>query len=368
MNLSKMYWPSLSPKTTLTFFGFLLLCHGSEGGLLSMANPREKTSEDHPLTSDATSVPLRIFLSSISPQSPQLPRKGVSCEDLMPEALDGFADVPKLSQTVIRAALVLALQRAGCSGHAETLVLHLYEDLGQVDSDDLLFVMAGTLNTTHSPGQRKSSVALQFNLDQLAQTPVRHCRGLLPVNGSLLHGKTHKVYRGFLEASKACQRLGDSCAGVASNGSSFFYVVERKGSYFLPRHGASSWLHQCRRLARGRRSTPDNCASETEQKVHAVVNWIPGVSTVYNLGTTIYFAARDCKELAEERGIDTLVDVGQDALLAVTGGASSVIGMGISAAVKPAVRSGVHSLIRYFREKGDPYPVPSNHSGPVNVI
>uniref|UniRef100_A0A670HY19 Apolipoprotein F n=2 Tax=Podarcis muralis TaxID=64176 RepID=A0A670HY19_PODMU len=368
MNLSNMYRPLLPPKAFLTFFGFLLLCHGSEGRSLPMANPREKASEDHPLTSDSTSVPLRIFLSSISPKSPHLPQKGVSCEDLMPEALDGFADVPELSQTLIRAALVLALQRAGCSRRAETLILRLYKELGQTDTDDLLFAMAGTLNTTRSPGQRKSSAALRFFLNLQAQTPVRHCQDLVPVNGSFLHGKKYRVYQGFGMASRACYRLRDSCAGVSSNGSSLFHVVTREGSYLLPQRGAYTWLRKCHGPARGRRSTPDNCTSEMEQKVHAVVNWIPGVSTAYNLGTTIYFAAKDCKELAEERGIDTVVDVSQDTLLAVTGGAGSVWGMGISAALKPAVRSGVHSLIRYFREKQEPYPVPSNHSGSVIVI
>nr|XP_034963973.1 apolipoprotein F-like [Zootoca vivipara] len=363
-----MYLPSLPPKAFLAFFSFLLLCHESEVHLLSMANPREKTSVDHPLTSDSTSVPLRIFLSSISPQSPQLPRKGVSCEDLMPEALDGFADVPKLSQTLIRAALVLALQRAGCSGHAETLVLHLYEDLGQVDSDDLLFAMAGTLNTTHSPDQRKSSVALQFNLDQLAQTPVRHCRGLLPVNRSLLHGKAHKVYRGFPEASKACQRLGDSCAGVASNGSSFFHVVERKGSYFLPRHGASSWLHQCRKLARGRRSTSEYCDNEIEAKIYEVLDLIPWVGTFYSFATSMYYAKLNCTERARERAINCAVDITHDMLLLVTGGSSNVIGMGIYAGLKAGLKSAVHSMVRYMKENTHPFPVPSNYSGPVTMF
>ncbi|XP_032998545.1 apolipoprotein F-like [Lacerta agilis] len=361
-----MYSPSLPLKAFLTFFGFLLLCHESE--VLSMANPREKASEDHPLTSDSTSVPLRIFLSSISPQSPQLPRKGVSCEDLMPEALEGFADLPKLSQTLIRAALVLALQRAGCSGHAETLVLHLYEELGQKDTDDLLFAMAGTLNTTHSPGQRKSSVALQFNLDQLAQTPVRHCRGLLPVNGSLLHGKAHKVYRGFPAASKACHRLGDSCAGVASNDSSFFHVVERKGSYFLPRHGASSWLHQCRRLARGRRSTAEDCANETEEEIYAVLDWIPWVGTFYSFATSMYFAKLNCTELARERAMNCAIDISHDMLLLVTGGASSILGMGIYAGLKPGLKTAVRAMLRYLKENIHPFPVPSNYSGPVTIF
>ncbi|XP_032994521.1 apolipoprotein F [Lacerta agilis] len=367
-NLYNMYLPSLPPKAFLTFFGFLFLCHGSEGGLLPMANPGGNASEDHPPASNATSDPLRIFLSSISPKSPHLPEKGVSCEDLVPEALEGFAKLRKQPQTLIRAALALTLQRAGCSWHAETLILRLYKELGQKDTDDLLFAMAGTLNTTRSPGQRKSSAALRFFLGLQAPRRVRHCQDLVPVNGSFLHGKAYRVYRGFGVASRACYHLRDYCAGVSSNGSSLFRVVAREGSYLLPQRGAYSWLRRCQGPARYQRSTRDDCASETEQQVHAVVNWIPGVSTFYNLGTTIYFAAKDCKELAEERGIDTLVDVGQDTLFAVTGGAGSVFGMGISAALKPAVRSGVHSLIRYFREKDEPYPVPPNHSGPVTVI
>ncbi|XP_061477724.1 apolipoprotein F [Rhineura floridana] len=356
------------PTTALTFFGFLLLHHGSQGRLLPMADPRGNVPEAHQSTSDSSSVPLHVLLSSISPRSSQLPQNGVSCKDLMPDALEGFAEVPRLSQTLIRAALALALQGAGCSWHAETLVLHLYKELGQADADDLLFAMAGALGMARSPGQRKISLALQFNLDQLARTQVRHCKGLMQVNGSLLHGQVHSVYPGFLAASTACHRLRDSCAGVASNGSSFFHVVNREGSCFLPHSGARSWLHQCQRLARVQRSSPEDCASEKEQQVHAVMEWIPGVSTFYNFATSIYFATQNCTDLAKDRAIDGAIDVGQDALLAVTGGASSAIGVGISVGLKPRIKSGVRALIRYFTEKEEPYPVPSNHSGMVTII
>ncbi|XP_061478172.1 uncharacterized protein LOC133382463 [Rhineura floridana] len=356
------------PATALTFFGFLLLHHGSQGRLLPMADLRGNVPEAHQSTSDSSSVPPHVLLSSISPRSSQLPQNGVSCKDLMPDALEGFAEVPRLSQTLIRATLALALQGAGCSWHAETLVLHLYKELGQADADDLLFAMAGALGTARSPGQRKISLALQFNLDQLTLTQVRHCKGLMQVNGSLLHGQVHSVYPGFLAASTACHRLRDSCAGVASNGSSFFHVVNREGSCFLPHSGARSWLHQCHRLARVRRSTPEDCVSEMEQQIHAVVDWIPMVSTFYNLATSIYFATQNCPVLAQERAIDGAIDMGHDALLAVTGGASGIIGMGIYTGLKPGVKTAVRALIHYFKHKEEPYPVPSSYSGPVIII
>ncbi|XP_053154257.1 apolipoprotein F [Hemicordylus capensis] len=337
---------------TLTFFG-LLLPYGPEGGLLPKASLAERASETHQSTSDSSHASLHTLLSSISPKSlqSQLPPKGISCEDLMPEALEEFASVPRLSQILIQASLALALQGAGCSWHAETLILRLYKELGEAESNALLFLLAGALGTAHSPAPSNSSTAaLEFNLEQLAHTRALRCKGLTPIHGSFLHGQAHRVFKTFPAAAAACHQLGETCAGVAPNGTSSFQVLDRNGSYFLPRHGAHSWLHQCQRLARGRRSTPEDCLSEREHNVHSIVEWVPGVSTFYNFGTSIYYATQDCTDLAKERALEGVMDLGFDMLGAMTGGASSILGLGVSVGAK----AGVRSLINYYRQQKEP--------------
>ncbi|XP_062827011.1 apolipoprotein F [Anolis carolinensis] len=361
-----MYSPL--PMTFLAFFGFLLHPE-SEGHLMS---PRENDAETHPLTSGSIKGPLHVFFRSMSSKSLQfqLQKKGVSCQDLMPEAMGNFANVPWKSQTLIRASLALALQAAGCNWHAEILVHRLYKDLGQEDTDALLFAMADALGTAnHAEKSSSSTAALQFNLDQLAPTKSRRCRGLMQVNDALLHGQGHSIHRGFLAAAVACHHLGDSCAGVSVNGTSSFQVVERNGSYHLPHPGAKSWLHQCHRLARVQRSTPDDCASEREQRVHAVMEWLPGVSTFYNFGTSIYYATQDCTDLAKDRALDGAIDLGYDTLVAMTGGAGGGIAFGVSAALKPGMKAGVRYLIDYFnQQKEEAYTVPTNYTGPVIIM
>ncbi|XP_054834173.1 apolipoprotein F [Eublepharis macularius] len=343
----------------------LLLPRGLDGHSLSLATPMGSTSKTNRPPSVSTHAPGSTLLSSIlsKPFQSRLPQSGVSCDDLMPGALENFANKPLLAQTFIQAALALALQGAGCAQHAETLVLHLYRELGNADTDALLIVMARSLGTANSSGQSRSSAALQFNLEQLARTQARRCKGLTPIQGSVLHGRVNSVYRGFLAAATACHQQGNSCAGVASNGTGFFQVVDREGSYFLPHYGARSWLHQCHKVARNLRSAPEHCFSEREQRVHAVLEWIPVASTYYNLGTSLYYATQNCSDLAKERALEGAMDLGFDLLASLTGGVSSVAGLGISIGLKPAVKA----TIRHYnqQEELDPTLTPTNYSGLV---
>lgn len=342
----------------LTFLG-LLTHHGSEGHPQSMAAP----SEVNQSTSD--SITLQNLLNSASSKflQSQLPQMGISCEDLMPDALEDFGNVSWLPQIFIRAALTLALQSAGCSRHAEVLVLHLHKELGERDANALLLMMAGGLGTANSHNQSKSHTALEFNLEQLASTQALRCKGLTHIKGVLLHGQVQRVYRGFQAAVTACHKLGPKCAGVSINSNSSFQVVERNGSYFLPYHSAHSWLHQCRSHLRNRRSTTEGCVREKEQQVHAVVEWIPVVSTFYNLGTSIYYATQDCTNLAKERALEGALDLGYDALMAATGGAGGAVGL----ALQPGIKFGARYLVNYFQQETDLPPVPTTHTGPVII-
>lgn len=366
MKLSNMYLPLTTALNCLV----LLLTHEADGNLLSLATPAVSTSEIHPSTSVSSHGPVQTLLDSITPKSPQsqLPQKGVSCKDLVPDALEGFADVPPLSQVLIQASLALALQSAGCRWHAKSLVLDLYRQLGEVDANALLFMMTRAPGSSKAHGQSSGNAVLRFNLDQLAGTEAWLCKGLTRINGSLLHGRVHGVYTEFLAAAAACLQLKDSCAGVISNGTGSFQVVDRDGSYFLPHHDVHCWLNQCHSYARNRRSTPVECVGEKERQVYAVVEWLPMVSTFYNFGTSIYYATQNCTDVAKERAVEGAMDLGYDAVIAMTGGAGGIVGMGISAAIKPGVKSGVRALISYFSQQKETYSVPSNYSGPVTII
>uniref|UniRef100_A0ACB8EM09 Uncharacterized protein n=1 Tax=Sphaerodactylus townsendi TaxID=933632 RepID=A0ACB8EM09_9SAUR len=342
--LPNMYWPLIA-----FILGGLLLPHGVDGHSLSVAYPTGSTSR----TSLSPTVPGRPLFGSILPTSSEshLPQKSVSCQDLMPDALEDFASRPKLSQIFIQAALALALQAGGCTQHADTLVLRLYKELGKTDANALLSVMARSLGTANSSGGSISGAALQFNLDQLGYMQARHCKGLMEIQGSVLHGQVHSVYREFQAAAAACHQLGDACAGVTSNSTGFYQVIGQDGSYFLPYYGAHSWLHQCQKVARNRRSAPKNCISERERKVHAVVDWIPVVDNYYNAATSIYYATQNCTDVAKERALDAAVGLGYDLLAGMTGGASSVVGMAISSGLKPFVKQGIYAAINYFNPK-----------------
>ncbi|KAM3845884.1 apolipoprotein F [Vipera latastei] len=346
----------------LTFLG-LLPHHGLGGHLVTTIDSRNNIENS---ASDSSLASLRTLLTSISSNSIQLPGKELSCSDLMPANLEHFNSVPRPAQILIQAALTLALQNASCSQHAETLGLDLYQELGQKDASALLLTMIKVLDTAKSTGENTSFAALQFNLDQLVQKQARYCRGLMQVNGAVLHGQVYHEYKSFPTAAAACHNLGNVCGGVVTNSSRFFQVVLRNGSYFWPQHGSHSWLHQCHRHARMQRSSPKECVNETEQNVHNALGFIPGVSTLYNFATSIYYYAYDCIDLAKERAVEGATDLGFDSLVALSGGAATPFRMGVAMAVKPLFKKGIQAFIdEHQKEKQPPCPVPTNVSAPV---
>uniref|UniRef100_A0A8C3HKF8 Apolipoprotein F n=1 Tax=Chrysemys picta bellii TaxID=8478 RepID=A0A8C3HKF8_CHRPI len=305
------------------------------------------TSPDLPSSHQAAA---RVFLDSLLGRLPQpgLPGVGVSCQDLLPEALEGFSQLPPLPQTLASAALALSLQGAGCPRQAEGLVLRLYGAVGMDDANALLLGIAGRPG---SPSQgKRGRTALLFNVDQLAGVGPRRCSGLAQIDSSLLLGPVASTHTTFPAAAMACHRLGSACAGVTSNGTTSFSVIGQPGAYALPGRGVPAWLHRCRGAGRKRRGSPEACSSTRERKVHGILEWVPVVSTYYNVGTSIYYAFQNCTELAKERGIEAALDLSYDALLGLLGTAGGNLGVGIAVGLKPAVKVGVRSLISYFRQ------------------
>uniref|UniRef100_A0A8C8I3I0 Apolipoprotein F n=1 Tax=Oncorhynchus tshawytscha TaxID=74940 RepID=A0A8C8I3I0_ONCTS len=104
---------------------------------------------------------------------------------------------------------------------------------------------------------------------------------------------------------------------------------------------------------RARRSPQRNCINKKEEHVYNVVEWIPVVSTLYNLGTAVYYTSVNCSETAKERAILSAVDLGTDALMAVTGGTVGVAGYVAGAGVKTGVKAGIKYLLSSMKQEED---------------
>nr|XP_033791889.1 apolipoprotein F [Geotrypetes seraphini]XP_033791890.1 apolipoprotein F [Geotrypetes seraphini]XP_033791892.1 apolipoprotein F [Geotrypetes seraphini] len=308
----------------------------------------------------------RTLLSTVTKQLSagkfELTAGNSSCQNFMP--LQSMTDHLLFSRDFINLALVVTLGGLGCQAEAESLILQLYEDLGKEDTNKIFLKILDVMNIKHSTpvalgqmSQPDDLHALLFNIEQMplsqsaAGVPNYHCTDLDQVNGSHLLGSTNSIHASYSEAASACQRLGYSCAGIAANETGLFSVIKREHSYFLPHQGCQSWLHHCTvpqiGYHRVRRQEVDvNCNNENEQEVHKIIQWIPAVSTLYHIGTTVYYAVQNCKELAKERALEAIIDVGYDALVAATGNAVGIAGY----ALKPRIKDSMQNLLNYFNQ------------------
>ena len=91
------------------------------------------------------------------------------------------------------------------------------------------------------------------------------------------------------------------------------------------------------------RQTEQSCVDPGEKKAHNVIQWIPIISTLYNLGTSIYYGAVGCHKVAQERATDLALDVVMDLATVATGGAVGVAAYGVKAGVKGGVKVGLHA-------------------------
>lgn len=302
-----------------------------------------------------------------------------SCEELLSASTidDPLSSV--VPQELLGLSLVPVLVTAGCSKEAQTLVLKLYDLLGESDTEELLMEVEDLIERKMSrptsapapsvpPSLRNEANqhinALMFNIQQLAlmeegSSPQEgHCDGWTRVNGSMLVGTAVKGSSGRLkDAVSSCERLGVLCAGVSSGGPlmpGLYQAVLKKGSrIFLSKYSESEcWIHQCSTQEevlipagqRSKRSPQTSCINKNEERVYNIIEWIPGVSTLYNLGTAVYYASVNCQETAKERAILSVVDLGTDALMAATGGTAGVAGLAVGAGVKTGVKYLINSM------------------------
>lgn len=311
----------------------------------------------------------------------------VTCEDLLSASSVDDPASSVFPQELLGLSLVPVLVVAGCVQEAQTLVLKLYNLLGAADTEELLLEVealierrmnraASTPTPAPAPEERHME-AVMFNIQQLA-TPGDailkqevHCEGWSRVSGTTLVGKAVKTgpTGGLEEAVSACERLGALCAGVTSGGRrrpGKYQAVFKKGSRILPSEATENecWIQRCSGEAeeeveevagntRVRRSLQRSCIDKREERVYNVVEWIPAVSTLYNLGTAVYYASLNCSATAKERAILSAVDLGTDALMVATGGTVGVAGYALGAGVKTGVKAGVRYLLNSLKQEDD---------------
>lgn len=313
----------------------------------------------------------------------------ISCAELLSASTLYDPSSPMFPQELLGLSIVPVLVVAGCPHEAQTLVLKLYELLGESDTEDLLMevedLIESRMNKIASPpssampSERDHTghhmEAVMFNIEQLAQMGEEtmkkegHCEGWSRVNGTTLVGTAVDGAMDDLEgAVSACERLGALCAGVSSSGlprNRRYQALLRKGSRILPSDSSQSeiWIHQCSTgedaftpagsSRRMKRSSQNSCINRSEERVYNVVEWIPAVSTLYNLGTAVYYASVNCSETAKERAILSAVDLGTDALMVATGGTAGVAGYALGAGVKTGVKAGVRYLLNSMKKEDD---------------
>ncbi|NXX31480.1 APOF protein, partial [Nicator chloris] len=265
-----------------------------------------------------------LLAELVGPAEPVPPGSlGIPCQTLRPDTLPGFSRLPPLPRGLARAALALALRGAGCAPQAEAEALELARELGTPTAAALL---RGLARVPGAPAPRPLALLLL----SLARPG------------------------------------GSACADPAQLRS------PAPGTEPTPPLGRgvreSPGVRPCRGAVRRRREDEDACSPAREREAHWVLNWVPGVSIFYNLGTSIYFASQGCEAVASTRALEAAEDLGYAGLAALTGGLGGPVAMGVQLGLQPGLKAGVRALIGYFTSAGEPSPVPTAHSGPVVIV
>lgn len=315
-------------------------------------------------------------------QDDLLQRGKISCGDLLSASSLDDPSASVFPQEVLGFSLVPVLVAAGCPQEALTLLLKLYHVLGVDDTEELLMELEDLMEKKmshaasrtsrteggHTEGGEERMEALMFNIQQLAEAgeeqQAERCDGWTRVNRAVLVGTGVGPDSGDLvQAVRTCEGFGTLCGGVTLQAGRY-QAVMKKGSRVLPSF-SDCWIRRCRLEAeeggaarspgarRTRRSPASSCVHQSEQRVFQVLEWIPGVSTLYSLGTAVYYASVNCSDTARERALLSAVDLGTDALIVATGGTVGVAGYAVGAGVKTGVKAGVKYLLNSMRQEGD---------------
>ncbi|NXY85101.1 APOF protein, partial [Alcedo cyanopectus] len=285
-------------------------------------------------TGPADEVTVRALLGELAEIIPPRVLPGVSCQDLSPGTLPGLARLPAQPRALVRSAMALALSAAACAPQAEAEVLALSRELGAPVAEGLL---RGLARLRDAPAPRPLALLLL---------------GLLRPRGSTRSCAASPRLRGHGAGTRPTP------AGVLPTRPS------AKGVWVLPR----SWLPTSRCPSRRRRQDEDACDPPGERKAHMVLEWVPGISIFYNLGTSVYYAYQGCEAVASRRALEALEDLGYTGLAAIAASVGGPVALGVQLGLQPGLKAGVRALINHFTSDGDPPPAPTAHSGPILLV
>ncbi|KAM4700779.1 apolipoprotein F [Discoglossus pictus] len=300
-------------------------------------------------------------MESVSLKDFSWARGNQSCLHLIKQCLQYIDILPPITVQYVGPALGLGLIQVGCLSETDSFLLYMNKE---VESQKLFRKLSAQwkayghqFSFQHTPMKRhKVDIdILRFNLESLAPASLSsctlRCSSIFQQKQRMqLKGLNMGVHPSLEDAKMHCKRLGPSCAGVTLNRSGTFHSVLRKGGFIFPQTESRLWLQRCVCGHIWRRSVDSKCQNEREQGIHNVVQWLPLVSGWYNAGSAVYYATQGCSEQAEDRAVEASLDLGFDALLAVTAGASGGTSVGLGVVLKPAVKAGVRSVIGYFKQ------------------
>ncbi|KAK1154887.1 hypothetical protein AOXY_G27912 [Acipenser oxyrinchus oxyrinchus] len=302
-------------------------------------------------------------------------RNNITCNDLIGTAmLDEIVSLP-FARDFTDVALAFVLGQLGCTEEIKPFVFQLIDDLGITGNEHILLQIKELIeqSDTNSPVRKENADishvnAIIFNINQItvqAQNLIEMesnsdntssvkisdtCQVLVQINESSLNGPVLKSHKVLFNATSMCEDLGHTCAGVRLSINGTFEVIERKDNFLLPQRSSVSWIHECAELQfeKGHFISKRHagCSDENEEKAYNVIQWIPILSSFYSLGTSIYYAAKDCPDVAKERAIDIAIDLGTDIAVALTGGAASAAVYGAKTGIKLGAKAGLKAGIQ----------------------
>ena len=89
-----------------------------------------------------------------------------------------------------------------------------------------------------------------------------------------------------------------------------------------------------------------SCVDKTEAKIYIVIEWIPFISTIWDLFPSITYAAAGCESVTQERAISLTLDVVTDIGTAITFGAVSAPLQALRTEVKIGVKFGIKAGLK----------------------
>eukprot|EP00092_Neocalanus_flemingeri_P024410 GFUD01026466.1.p1 GENE.GFUD01026466.1~~GFUD01026466.1.p1 ORF type:complete len:861 (-),score=144.54 GFUD01026466.1:72-2480(-) len=96
----------------------------------------------------------------------------------------------------------------------------------------------------------------------------------------------------------------------------------------------------------GPSSGTSSCVNEVEQDIYSVVQWIPFISTLWDLGSSIGYAAAGCTSIAEERAVSLAIGAVMDIATVATLGTGTIAFQGAKQGIKLAVNIGIKEALK----------------------